>query len=167
MAINWGELGKQLTDWGGDYDIFSDYSREGGVRDQAGAKGITGGGAQGKNKPGYDSTGRKITTNNNSSNNNKQQSAPVITVANSGVSGGGGGGTNAAAAQAAREAAERGNLLREIQGMSPAAQALFGEIFERITWEHLITQDRNQISLIKSSLNTMRPIKSRSRHRKT
>lgn len=30
--INWDQLGKQLLDWGGDYDIFADISVKGGKR---------------------------------------------------------------------------------------------------------------------------------------
>lgn len=62
MAIRWDQVWKQLGDWGGDYDIFDDYSHEGGARDQVGQAGITGGGAQGQTKPGYDETGRYVGT---------------------------------------------------------------------------------------------------------
>lgn len=128
MALNWGQLGKQLTDWGGDYDVFSDYSHEGGARDQAGAKGITGGGAQGQTKPGYDSTGRKVVQATN--NTPTQQKAPVVDTSGNGV--GNGNGTGGAGGAAAQSAAERAAILREIQGLSPQAQALFGDIFNRI-----------------------------------
>ena len=72
MEINWGELGKQLTDWGGDYDVFSNASFDGGVRDrapqntskQALMNGSYSYSTQGKNKPVYNSTGRLVTSNN-------------------------------------------------------------------------------------------------------
>lgn len=135
--INFDQLGKQLTDWGGDYDVFGDVSVNGGARDATphftkGAAGnVTGFSLQGQTKPGYDSTGRKVQ--NNTAPNNKTTNAPNITTNNNGGGGGGGGGaTSAAAAQAAKDAAERNALLQEINGMSPRAQALFADVFNRI-----------------------------------
>lgn len=71
MAIRWDQVWKQLTDWGGDYDIFDDKSYDGGVRDSNDkyfASGITkpdgsvvyGTSKNGVSKPGYDETGRLI-----------------------------------------------------------------------------------------------------------
>lgn len=100
--INWDELGKQLTDWGGDYDVLGSISANGGVRDAtptitkvAGVP--TGFSSQGQAKSGYDSTGRRITT---------TQDKPVVknpTVNQqdkvAGVGGGGGGGGGGAPAK--------------------------------------------------------------------
>lgn len=128
--INFDQLGKQLVDWGGDYDVFGNVSVKGGARDNKG--GVLGVGGQGKTKPGYDSTGRKVATNNN-----QKKTTDTNTGGGGGGGGsyyGGGGGydTGAAARQAAQEAAERNSLLDEIRGMSPRAQAVFADIFNRI-----------------------------------
>ena len=133
--INFDQLGKQLTDWGGDYDIFGDVSVKGGARSPQAVQVRPGMavtpliGNQGVTQSGYDSTGRKVQ--NNTAPNNKTTNAPNITTNNNG-GGGGGGATSAAAAQAAKDAAERNALLQEINGMSPRAQALFADVFNRI-----------------------------------
>jgi hypothetical protein len=50
-VVNWGELGKQIFDWGGDYDVFSDVSAKGGVRNPVNnVSSITGMGSQGTAK---------------------------------------------------------------------------------------------------------------------
>lgn len=137
--INFDQLGKQLVDWGGDYDVFGNVSVKGGARDNKG--GILGVGGQGKTKPGYDSTGRKIQTNTPKPNPNPNPQPQIQT--GGGYGGGDGGYAAAAAAQAARDAAERNSLLDEIRGMSPRAQALFADIFNRI--KGVATDRRNKI----------------------
>lgn len=62
--INWDQLGKQLIDWGGDYDIFGNASFDGGARDRGTDATIKDGkyvpAKQGEQKPGYNATGREI-----------------------------------------------------------------------------------------------------------
>lgn len=64
-SINWGELGKQAGDWGGDYDVMKFTSDSGGKRD-ANTKGKTFAsiGAQAEDNPAYDNTGRFIVLDN-------------------------------------------------------------------------------------------------------
>lgn len=124
--INFDQLGKQLTDWGGDYDVFGDVSVNGGARDAKGGT-VLGVGAQGSTKPGYNSTGRQV--------NSVTPTKPTVVappIQTTGNNGDPGGASAAAARQAAQDAAERNALLGEIRGMSPKAQSLFADVFNRI-----------------------------------
>ena len=131
--INFGQLGKQLTDWGGDYDVFGDVSVKGGARSPQAVQVRPGMavtpliGNQGVTNSGYDSTGRKVV--NNAKPNSNTNTAPNIDARNTGNGGGGGGGGGGAVDTSA---AERAALLQEINGMSPRAQALFADVFQRI-----------------------------------
>lgn len=109
MGLNVNEAWKQLWDWGGDYDVFDNRSFDGGVRDAkpTGTYGTDRWSSQGTNKPGYDSTGRKISTSSN-----QNQPLPEVKNTSSQVNNGsgsfsGGGSYAASSAAAAQEAARR------------------------------------------------------------
>ena len=91
MNINWEQLGKQLTDWGGDYDVFSDVSFDGGARDSVlpGKPGYDDSvrSTQGATKPGYDNTGRLVAATDNKSTTGKTR--PQLPGSDVNVVGGG------------------------------------------------------------------------------
>lgn len=98
MAIRWDELGKQLVDWGGDYDVFDNRSFDGGARDAAPTQSYgtvdQRYNTQGQTKAGYDNTGRS-TDGLKTRNNTQLPAGGVQTASNTGggaaVGGGGGG----------------------------------------------------------------------------
>lgn len=138
MAIRWDQLGKQLIDWGGDYDVLDNRSFDGGARDAAtpNKKGTVeqSFNTQGKTKPGYDSTGRKVAAEVSTPN-------PQPQVDNSTSDGGGNGSGYAAgydpvAVQAARKAAEDNAIKARLkgEGISTLDQlyALYDQIVNQI-----------------------------------
>ena len=139
MAIRWDQLGKQLVDWGGDYDVLDNRSYDGGARDAAtpNKKGTIDQyyNTQGKTKPGYDATGRKVAVANTPNPN------PEPRVDNSTSDGGGNGSGYAAgydpvAVQAARKAAEDNAKKARLKGEGIASldelYALYDQIVNQI-----------------------------------
>lgn len=122
-VVNWGELGKQIFDWGGDYDVFSDVSAKGGVRNPVNnVSSITGMGSQGTAKS-------VAVTNPQEPTQQTQQQNPDVTpiVERQGAGGAG----TAAAADAAKRAANvaaRDNTQRAIDSLDTELNTQYSNI---------------------------------------